>query len=91
MTVEQRKDKRGDRVFVDWLRNAYGQTTIVPYGVRAKPGAPVATPIDRDELGQSGTTPRKWTVGNIFRRLSQKSDPWADINRHAVSLKGKEL
>jgi bifunctional non-homologous end joining protein LigD len=91
MTVEQRKDKRGDRVFVDWLRNAYGQTTIVPYGVRAKPGAPVATPIDRDELGQSGTAPRKWTVGNIFRRLSQKSDPWSDIKRHAISLKGKAL
>ncbi len=35
VTVEQRKDKRGDRVFLDYLRNAYGQTAVAPYGVRA--------------------------------------------------------
>ena len=85
MTVEQRKNKRGDRVFVDYLRNAYGQTSIAPYGVRARPEAPVATPLEWDEaLGDTG--PRDYTLGNILRRLGQKEDPWADIDRHAVGV-----
>ena len=85
MTVEQRKNKRGDRVFVDYLRNAYGQTSVAPYGVRARPEAPIATPLEWDEaLGDTG--PRDYTLDNIFRRLGQKDDPWADIDRHAVAV-----
>lgn len=75
LTVAQRTDRRRGRVFLDTLRNAYGQTTVAPYSVRARPGAPVATPIDRDELG--GTDPRAYHLGNLFRRLGQKDDPWA--------------
>ena len=84
LTVEQRKDKRGDRVFLDYLRNAYGQTSVAPYATRARPEAPIATPLDWEEaLGEA--KPRDYTLGNIFRRLGQKGDPWADIGRHAVS------
>lgn len=73
-TVEQRKDQRDGKVFVDYLRNSYAQTTAVPYSLRALPGAPVATPIEWDELGDS--EPRRWSIGNIFRRLGQVDDPW---------------
>ena len=38
-TVEQRKDKRGDRIYLDVMRNAYAQTAVAPYAVRAR-GAP---------------------------------------------------
>src|SRR6266496_3036033 len=50
-TVEARKDKRGDRVYLDVMRNAYAQTAVAPYAVRARAGAPVATPLSWDELG----------------------------------------
>jgi len=86
MTVEQRKNKRGNRVFLDDLRNAYGQTSVAPYAVRARPGAPVATPLEWDEVGESSLTPRKYRIENIFRRLGQRDDPWADIARHAQGL-----
>jgi len=86
LTVETRKDDRGDRLFLDYLRNAYGQNTVAPYGVRASPGAPVATPLDWDELGDRDLHARTYTVGNIFRRLGQKEDPWKDYMRHARSL-----
>lgn len=76
LTVAHRKNDRGDRVFVDWLRNSRGQTVVVPYGVRARPGAPVAAPLDWDELSD-GIGPTRWTVGNIRRRLAQRADPWA--------------
>jgi bifunctional non-homologous end joining protein LigD len=84
LTVEQRKDKRGDRVFLDTGRNAYGQTAVAPYAVRARPGAPVATPIDWDEL--SGSTSSSYNVKNLFRRLSHKSDPWREIDDDAQTL-----
>jgi bifunctional non-homologous end joining protein LigD len=86
LTTEQRKNKRGDRVFLDILRNAYGQTTVLPYAVRARPGAPIATPLDWDEALASKMTPTKYTVKNIFQRLAQKSDPWADFGNARQSL-----
>jgi bifunctional non-homologous end joining protein LigD len=76
LTTSQRKQARTGRVFVDWLRNSYGQTSVAAYSVRARPGAPVATPVDWDELG--AVTPRSYGVRNLFRRLGQREDPWAD-------------
>jgi bifunctional non-homologous end joining protein LigD len=86
LTVETRKAKRQGRLFLDYLRNAYSQNSVAPYGVRAKPGAPVATPIDWDELSDPDLDSRSYTVRNIFRRLGQKEDPWKSYMRHARSL-----
>jgi len=86
LTVEQRKSERGNRVFLDYLRNAYGQTAVAPYSVRAIEGAPVATPIDWSEATASKLGPQRYTVSNIRRRLAQKDDPWADIARHGHSI-----
>jgi len=87
LTTEQRKDKRKGRVYLDVMRNSYAQTMVAPYSVRARPGAPVATPIERDELSDSKLDPRRYTISNIFRRLAQRDDPWKDIDRAAASFK----
>jgi bifunctional non-homologous end joining protein LigD len=71
-TVEQRKAKRGDRVFLDVGRNAYGQTHVGPYSLRANPGAPIATPLDWDEALAGDMHPQRYTLKNIFRRLAHK-------------------
>lgn len=84
LTTEQRKAKRGGRLFVDWLRNAYGQTAVAPYAVRARPGAPVACPVAWDEL--DAIDARAVTVANVRRRIGQ-ADPWRGVARRAVSLK----
>jgi bifunctional non-homologous end joining protein LigD len=86
LTVEQRKDRRGDRVFVDYLRNAYGQTSVAPYAVRAIAGAPVATPLHWREAGAGDLEPRRYTIRNIFRRLAQTDDPWEPIFRCRYSV-----
>jgi bifunctional non-homologous end joining protein LigD len=86
LTVEQRKNKRGDRVFLDTSNNAYGQTTVVPYALRARPGAPVATPVEWSELADTATDARRWCLGNIRRRLGQRDDPWKTLTRHACGL-----
>jgi bifunctional non-homologous end joining protein LigD len=87
LTVELHKNKRRGRLFLDYLRNAYAQTAVPPYAVRARSGAPVATPLDWQELSNGGLTARSYTVGNIFRRLGKKGDPWKGMGRHARSLK----
>ncbi len=84
-TTEVRKKERSGRVFIDYLRNAYGQTTVAPYSVRAIEGAPVATPLDWSELSGQHFDPRAYTVKNMFRRLGQKQDPWARIDDHAIA------
>ena len=86
LTTEQRRNKRKGRLFLDVQRNAYGQTGVAPYTLRAKEGAPVATPLDWLELFEEGITARSYTVSNIFRRLDRKMDPWKSMNRRARSL-----
>lgn len=88
-TIEHRIADRAGRVFLDYLRNAYGQTSVAPYGVRALPTAPVATPIDWDELGS--TDPRDWTVDNLFRRLGQREDPWSEHGRDDLAAARSRL
>lgn len=88
LTTETRKEQRQGRVFLDYLRNAYGQTGVVPYTVRAKPGAPVATPLEWAELANPRLHSQRYTLRNIFQRLGQKADPWQDMRDHARALKG---
>lgn len=86
LTVEQRKEKRQGRLYMDIMRNAYGQTAVLPYTVRAKPDAPVATPLNWNELDSSELDSQTYTIKNLLRRLGQLNDPWQDINRHGVAL-----
>lgn len=85
-TLEQRKAKRAQRILVDVLRNAYGHTAVAPYALRARRGAPVATPLAWDELDESRTVPDRWTLRTVPRRLRADGDPWRDISRHAGTL-----
>ncbi|MDR7300462.1 non-homologous end-joining DNA ligase [Haloactinomyces albus] len=82
LTTEQRKNKRGDRIFLDINRNAYAQTMIAPYSLRARSGAPAATPLEPGELTR--VTPGGYGLANMARRLRRKHDPWAEIHEAAV-------
>lgn len=87
-TVEARKNKRGDRVYLDIMRNAYAQTAVAPYSVRARRGAPVATPLEWDELDTRGLRADRFTIRDIPKRLAGQPDPWAGMYRRARSLTG---
>jgi bifunctional non-homologous end joining protein LigD len=86
LTTEFRKAKRGGRVYLDIARNGYAQTVVAPYSVRARPGAPVATPLDWEEVRSSRLAPDRWTITNVFRRLGAKADPWRGMDRQARPL-----
>jgi bifunctional non-homologous end joining protein LigD len=87
LTVEQRKAKRAGRILIDVMRNGYAQTAVPPYAVRPRPQAPVATPLEWDELSDSRLRPDRFTTRNVFRRLAARGDPWARISRRAKELK----
>ena len=80
------KARRDNRIFVDWLRNSREATAIVPYSTRARPGAPVAVPIDWRELG-SLKSANQYTVQNVMQRMSKlRNDPWASTARIKQAL-----
>jgi bifunctional non-homologous end joining protein LigD len=89
LTLEQRKKKRGNRIYMDTYRNSYGATSVMPYSVRARSEAPIATPLDWEEV-ESGADPRDWTIKNIFRRLGQRDDPWQGMMESRQSLEERQ-
>lgn len=77
LTIEPRKASRQGRLYLDVTRNAYGQHAGAPYSVRARPGAPVATPLDWCELEDRGLRPDSFTLRTIERRL--RDDAWDEM------------
>ena len=86
LTTEARIASRKGRIFVDYLRNAYGQTSVPPYAVRARPGAPVAVPLRWEELDSPRLTPSSYDTRNVFERLRRIPDPWQGFYRRARAL-----
>lgn len=86
LTTAFSKAERGDRLFLDVLRNRPAQTEVAAYGVRGRPGAPVAAPLEWDEVRDSSLRPDRWTVRNLFRRLAHRDDPWATLDADARAL-----
>jgi bifunctional non-homologous end joining protein LigD len=85
-TTEARKSKRGGRVYLDVMRNGWAQTAVAPYSVRPLLGAPVATPLDWDELADRGLDPQCHRLADVPRRVAERGDPWSGMGRRARSL-----
>jgi len=86
LTIEQRKNRRGGRVFLDYMRNSRAQTGVAPYSVRAREAAPVAAPITWSEAFAKNMTAQKYDIKSILRRLAKKGDPWSKIDGSANPL-----
>jgi bifunctional non-homologous end joining protein LigD len=86
LTLEWKKVDRGERIYVDVNRIAYAQHAVAPYGVRARPKAPVAMPIHWEELEDRNLKPDRWTVRNAAARLESEGDPWKGMMRRARKL-----
>lgn len=78
-TLEFRKNRRQGRLFLDIFRNGPASHVVAPYSLRPIRGAPVAAPLDWDEALRAGFHPRRITLSNVFRRLAQQADPWAEL------------
>ena len=76
------------------MRNAYAQTAVSPYALRAKSGAPIATPLDWSEVSDPHLDSQRYNMRNIFRRLEslnalrlalQLNQDWLAANRPALA------
>ena len=86
-TANMSKQKRAGKIFLDWQRNSRGATSVAPYSLRARAGAPVSMPIAWEEL--SRVAPNGITLKTARKRL-EKPDPWANFFevKQKQSLKG---
>jgi bifunctional non-homologous end joining protein LigD len=76
---------RVGKIFIDYLRNGFGATTVSAWSVRARPGLGVSVPITWQELGAVSSGSR-WTALNIHQRLDKGNEPWADYDHVKQSI-----
>ncbi|PMV84460.1 MULTISPECIES: DNA ligase D [unclassified Pseudomonas] len=72
---------RVGRIFIDYLRNGLGATTICAYAARTREGLPVSVPIFREEVAELKGG-NQWNIHNVQERLAEVGDqPWADLKK----------
>jgi bifunctional non-homologous end joining protein LigD len=86
LTTEFIKEQRRGRLFLDVNRNAYAQTVVAPYAVRAKAGAPVAMPVTWALVESADLRPNGVTIRKVWDWLKRHDDPWAPMDRQRRPL-----
>jgi len=76
---------RVGRIFIDYLRNGRGATTVSAWSARARPGLGISVPVRWEELPEL-TSGAHWTVSSVQERLAEGNAPWADYARSATTL-----
>ena len=85
-TLERVVAKRGNKIYLDAVQNAYGKTIAAPYSLRARPHLPVSTPLLWDELNDETLSPAHFTMRNITERLDSLGDLLKDFYKKAQIL-----
>lgn len=77
---------RVGRIFIDYLRNGLGATTICAYAARTREGLPVSVPLFREEVAEIKGG-NQWNISNVHERLNEVGDePWADLKKTRQSI-----
>ena len=77
---------RVGRIFIDYLRNGKGATTIAAFSARARPGLGVSVPVAWTELAGLEAA-NQWNIANVHERLGKlKRDPWRDYAKVKQTL-----
>lgn len=86
------KARRQGKIFIDYLRNGRGATSICAFSTRARPGAPVSTPLFWEELDDPEIRGNTFTVESLPQRLeSLKKDPWEGFGKARRAITAKML
>lgn len=75
-TSNMKKSKRKGKIFIDWVRNIKGATSVAPYSIRLRKKVTVSMPIKWNELDK--IRPDEITMKKAIERL-KLSDPWQDF------------
>jgi bifunctional non-homologous end joining protein LigD len=73
------------KIFIDYLRNGYGATTVCAWSARSRPGLGISVPVRWEELdGLKGGA--HWTVRSVHTRLDERNEPWAGYESSRTAL-----
>ena len=78
---------RVGKIFIDYLRNGFGATTVAAWSARARPGMGVSVPVAWNEIDQLRSSAH-WHIGNVHERLDKGNEPWRDYGKSANPLGG---
>lgn len=84
-SVVRTLEKRGNKIYIDFLQNRKGQTLASPYSVRPRPGATVSTPLEWGEVNEK-LSPSQFTIKNTLKRLDKKGDLWKPVLGKGANL-----
>lgn len=85
-SLERSPKNRKNRVYIDCYQNNFGQTLAAPYSVRARPGAPVSTPLEWNEV-RAGLNPLDYSLFNVLKRLEAKGDIFNPVLKQTTNLR----
>jgi bifunctional non-homologous end joining protein LigD len=84
-SLERSLEKRGQKIYLDFMQNRKGQTISSVYSLRPKPGASVSTPLDWKEVKHS-LDPKQFNIKTILNRLDKKGDLFKGVLGKGVDL-----
>lgn len=87
-TSNLRKEKRKGKIFIDWIRNGRGATSVAAYSIRARKGAPVSMPIRWEELDT--VEPNGISMIDALKMLAEE-DPWKDFYQNKKRIQNVTL
>lgn len=85
-SIERMIKKRGDRIYIDYLQNAKGQTLASAYSIRPVQNACVSTPLTWDEV-KKGLRPDQFTIRNMLHRVREKGDLFSPVLGKGIDMK----
>ncbi len=80
-TINSSKAKRGGKIYIDWMRNGRGATSVAPWGLRARPGATVSMPIGWSQL------PAITAAGYDIHEPPELPEEWLKMKPQTISIK----
>lgn len=89
-TLNVSKQKRKGKILIDIYRNHLSNTTVAPYSLRGRKGAPVSMPIAWEELNKL-ESPGQYNIRNVFNYLDQRRDPWQEWRNHEADLHTQKI
>lgn len=73
------------KIFIDYLRNGWGATTVSAWSLRARPGMGISVPVHWKEVEELESS-AQWHIGNIQERMDEGNQPWADYAGSGTTL-----
>jgi bifunctional non-homologous end joining protein LigD len=86
-TANMSKQRRRDRVFVDYLRNGNGATAVAAFSARARQGAPVSMPMAWDDLSADRDLRNAvFNIRNAVDHVAAQGNPWASYEKDRATV-----